>query len=203
MRPRPARPFSVLTALHHGSWNVGTTIASTTAAYDVLVVDAGTQADPLCRLIVPQRSPARDVLEIRLLSGLTWEELGELFHVTRRSVHNWASGAELKAENILLVRDVLRAIRQLRRASSAETRLALLAIPPSGRRPLDLLKAARWADAIAAVHGWPPIPVPTSAHPDPQQRHPTAYFDALTDRPHPPTGRAVRGRSRRMTTPRP
>jgi hypothetical protein len=195
--PWPAIP----PAFYGGSFNLGSVIASTSPTYDVLIVYAGTSADPPCRLLVtdqnPPRTTAYDVLEIRFLSGLTWEELGQLFGVSRRSVHNWANGEALKVENIILVGETLRAIKELRRSSSVETRLALLSPLPSGKRPLDLLRAKRWQDAIAAVKALPVISVPPSA-PDPMQPHPTAYFGALTDRPAATTGQIIRGRSRRI-----
>jgi transcriptional regulator with XRE-family HTH domain len=145
----------------------------------------------------PPRTTAHDVLEIRFLSGLTWEELGELFGVSRRSVHNWANGEALKADNIILVGEALQAVKELRRASSVETRLALLSRLPSGERPLDLLRARRWQDAIAAIKALPAIPVPPSIS-DPSLLHPTAYFGALSDRPASTSGQIIRGRSRRI-----
>ena len=196
------RPLRVLSALYSDTPNLASVVTSTSATYDVFYIDAGTQADPVCRLHVPAAYPARttadDVLEIRFLSGLTWEELGELFRVSRRSVHNWANGEALKPDNIILVGEVLRTIKELRRPSSTETRLALLFPLPSGQRALDLLRAGRWAEAVAAVKGLPPIPIPASPHPDPNQPHPTAYFGALTDRPAPTSGRIVPGRTRRF-----
>ena len=39
------------------------------------------------------------ISELRRISGLTWEQLGELFEVSRRSVHFWASGKPLNAAN--------------------------------------------------------------------------------------------------------
>jgi DNA-binding transcriptional regulator YiaG len=166
---------------------------------DVPIALGGTQAEPEYRLVTPQRSsPARDVLEIRFISGLTWGELAELFSVSRRAVHNWANGDAMKPDNILLVRNMLTYMQLLRRASSAETRLALLAERPSGERPIDLLKAGRWADAIAAVQGVPRINLPASPHPDPQQGHPVAYLEARIDTPGSTSGPAVPGASRRM-----
>jgi hypothetical protein len=42
---------------------------------------------------VELREPApRVIAEIRHLTGLTWEQLAQVFNVSRRSVHFWASG---------------------------------------------------------------------------------------------------------------
>jgi transcriptional regulator with XRE-family HTH domain len=181
-----------------GSFDIGVTITSTGGEQFALLCDAGTLSDPSCRVDVPKRTPARDLLEIRFLTGLTWAELAELFGVSRRAVHHWANEEPMKHDNVLLVRETLRHVQRLRRLNSAETRLALLTPTPSGR-PLDLLKACRWGAAIAAMQSIPTIDIPPSPHPDPAQRHPATYFGALVDRPIPPSGRPVSGRSRRIT----
>jgi hypothetical protein len=193
------QPVQPITPIYHsGSFGLWTTITSTSSGYHAVFVDAGTMADPTCRLYMPGGYPARttanDVLEIRFLSGLTWEELGKLFCVSRRSIHNWANGETLKASNVILVSQALAAIRALHRPSSTETRLALLTRLASGGRPLDLLRARRWEEAISAVASLPPFPVPPSPHPEPTQLHPTAYFGALSDSPGPTSGRLVRSR---------
>jgi hypothetical protein len=175
----------------------GATIAtSTSATFDQLVTFSGTDVDPP-RIAASRKSPARDLLEIRFLSGLTWEELAEVFDATRRSLHNWVNGEAMKPENILLVHEVLAAVRRLGRPSSSETRLALLTKLGSGQRPLDYLRDRRWADAIAAMRALPPLAVPSSR--DSRQPHPTAYLEARTDVPGPTSGRAIPGRSRRIS----
>jgi len=169
---------------------------STSPNYDPCVVYAGTSASfgGLIPLTNPKRNTAQDILEIRFLSGLTWEELAELFGVSRRSVHNWANGEPMRPENIALVDMVLQTIRELRRESSVETRLALIKELPSGGRPLDLLRDKRWKEAIAAVKAIPPISVPPYPSDSP---HPTTYLGALTDRA-PTSGQVIPGRSRRI-----
>jgi transcriptional regulator with XRE-family HTH domain len=183
----------------YGCFAFGPIVDSTTADYDVVTDYSGTQADPGCRLVVQERSHAHVIHEIRLLSGLTWQELAELFRVSRRSIHNWANGEPLKIENALAIDEVLRAVQGLRRASAAETRLALLTPLSSGTRALDLLAAKRWDDAISAVISLPPICVPDSPYAEAPPRHPTTYFGALNDRPVPTSGHSVPGRSRRVT----
>ncbi len=197
MHPSRARPI-IIGRLCTESLIGGPGFGSTTANSEQLMGYGGTQAVPDFILVVPDASHARAIHDIRLMSGLTWEELGKLFRVTRRSIHNWANGEPLKPEHALAVGDVLRAIQKLRRASAAETRLAILASLPSGSRGLDLLAAKKWDAAIAGVMALPPIPVPAAPHPDAQKKHPTVYFGALTDRPVPTSGHAIPGRSRRV-----
>ena len=43
-------------------------------------------------LLGPAESTAEAIMEIRRRSGLTWQELGDLFDVSRRSIHHWANG---------------------------------------------------------------------------------------------------------------
>jgi len=192
-------------AFYGGSFELSFVVVSTSPDYDALICFGGTAADPVCRVLLPNDYPSKtsadNVLEIRFLSGLTWAEVGELFGVSRRSVHNWANGETLKPENVILIREALRAIRTLHRLSSAETRIALLAPLPTGRRGLDLLRARLWPEAIAAVKALPAFPVPDSPHPDRALQHPTAYFGARGDSPGPTSGRLVRSRRMRQLTP--
>jgi hypothetical protein len=185
-----------------GSLKLAASLDSTTAGVYVVCCDEGTLSDPMFRVDTPKRTPAQDVLEVRFLTGLKWDEVGELFGVSRRAVHHWVNGEGMRADNILFVREVLSQVQTLRRESSDETRLALLTPTPLGR-PLDLLKASRWGDAHLAMRLVPSISVPPSPHPDPTQLHPVHYLGALTDRPMPSSGRAAPGRSRRIPRRRP
>jgi hypothetical protein len=185
-----------------GVFKLAASLGSTTAGVYVVCYDEGTLSDPVFRVDTSKRTPSQDVLEVRFLTGLTWDELGELFGVSRRAVHHWANGEGMRTGNILFVQKMLRLVRILRRESSDETRLALLA-PTSLGRPIDLLKASRWGDAHIAMRLIPSISTPPSPHPDPTQLHPTRYLGALTDRTVPPSGRAVPGRSHRIPRRRP
>jgi transcriptional regulator with XRE-family HTH domain len=170
----------------------------TTGTIAYICIPAGTAPDPECRLMPPKRlqTPAQDILELRFRSGLTWEELGELFGVSRRSVHNWANGEPLRQEHVALVREALRAVNQLRKSGSAETRAILLGQPPSGRgRPFDLMRARLWSEAIASAKAMPSSAIADS--PRAARSHPTDYFGALTDGVGPTSGKLVR--SRRLT----
>src|SRR6185503_7037508 len=47
-------------------------------------------------LTAEQKAPVGPaIMEIRRLSGMTWEQLANLFEVSRRTVHFWASGKAL------------------------------------------------------------------------------------------------------------
>jgi hypothetical protein len=95
------------------------------------------------------QTTADAVLEIRRRSRLTWEELGDLFDVSRRSVHHWASGKVVSAKHEQVVRQLLIAIRHLDRGSAAETRALLLTPDALGVSVIDLLKGGFYRDAMA------------------------------------------------------
>lgn len=86
-------------------------------------------------------SRASYIMEIRRRSGLTWAELGDLFGVSRRSVHYWANGQPVSAGHDRTIRRILVAIRYLDQGSQAGTRSLLLAVDrDTGTSTFDLLR---------------------------------------------------------------
>ena len=79
------------------------------------------------------------VLEIRRLSGLTWEQLAKLLGVSRRSVHFWASGKTLTGSNETRVFDLLALLRRIDRGSAQRNRAALLKPSSGGQSPFESL----------------------------------------------------------------
>ena len=92
----------------------------------------------------------RAISELRRLSGLTWEQLGQLFEVSRRSVHFWASGRPLSAEHERRLMRVLDIVRYADRGNARSTRRVLLN-PEGGPPPFDLLAAQRFDEARFAL----------------------------------------------------
>lgn len=86
------------------------------------------------------------VSEIRRRSGLTWDQVGALFAVSRRSVHFWASGKPLNAANEARLMQVLDIIREADRGDARSTRAALLQ-PAEGVTPFELLASERFEEA--------------------------------------------------------
>lgn len=133
-------------------------------------------------------STATAVLEIRRLSGLTWEHLADLFDVSRRSVHHWASGKPVNAEHEQALRGVLTVLRHLDRGDPAATRALLLTSARDGNSVLDLLKAGSYEEAAACVASRMPAvrPLrPLSAEASEARRvpAPTRLLQAEQDRP--------------------
>jgi transcriptional regulator with XRE-family HTH domain len=96
------------------------------------------------------------VMELRRRSGLTWEKLGELFGVDRRSVHNWASGRPMNAGNRERLGRILAMVRRLPEDSEA-VRSWLLSPDANDELPFDLLRDGRY-DEVALPPGPPAIP---------------------------------------------
>ena len=168
-----------------------------------------TAADPVGRcdfLLGPTESTAEAIMEIRRRSGLTWQELGELFNVSRRSIHHWANGKPVSAGNDQTIRRMLAAIRHLDRGSQRDTRALLLSVDQAtGVSPLDLLQDGRFDDATAHVPGdrTPKphrVPLSPAARDARRPPAPTLLLGAEQDRPDiPARARTVRPRR----TPRP
>lgn len=90
------------------------------------------------------------ISELRRISGLTWEQLGRLFGVSRRSVHFWASGRPLNAENEARLLQVLDIVRAGDRGDARSTRSALLDAR-DGTTSFDLLAAEQFDEARAQL----------------------------------------------------
>ena len=95
------------------------------------------------------------VNRVRRLSGLTWDQVGELFGVSRRSVHFWASGRPLSSENekkLFQILDVLE-----RKMTEGHGRATLLA-KVEGTSAFDLLCEGKLEEAASLLES---KPVPT------------------------------------------
>jgi hypothetical protein len=90
-------------------------------------------------------------LELRRLSGLTWDQLARLFVVDRRSLHFWASGKPPKPSNEERLQRVLAVIRKIDRGSTESNRAILLEAHPGGAIPLDLLTEQKYDEMLALV----------------------------------------------------
>lgn len=99
------------------------------------------------------QSGSAEIMEIRRLSGMTWSQLAQLFDVTPRTLHFWASGKPLSASNEEKLHRVVTTIRQIDRGSARENRDALYAAQSDGIRPIDLIYNGRYGDVISRLGG--------------------------------------------------
>jgi DNA-binding transcriptional regulator YiaG len=70
-------------------------------------------------------------------SGLTWDQLGKLFGVSRRAVHMWASGKRMNARNTELLTELLRLINSAPGSTAEERRAWLFAPRADGVTPIE------------------------------------------------------------------
>lgn len=100
--------------------------------------------------VVQSTEVTRDgVNELRLASGLTWEQVARLFGVSRRSVHFWASGKAMSSEHEEHLHRLLAVIRSLDGSADA-LRGALLAVV-DGEPVLETLASRKYAEADEAL----------------------------------------------------
>ena len=184
----------ILATLIHGDHGCRTSVLTpafgeiaepaTIAGYSIHRVTDATSSYSRPRVVaVPSETTAEAIFEIRRRGGLTWEEIGNLFQVSRRSVHNWANGRPTTANHEHSIRQALSIIRRLDQGSQAKNRSRLLAGLSWGPSLFDLLKAGRFPEAAAQLAR---TPVPE------RQRLPLSP-DALEAR-RPPTPRQLLGK---------
>jgi transcriptional regulator with XRE-family HTH domain len=91
------------------------------------------------------RLPQQAVNELRKLSGLTWEQLANLFDVSRRSVHFWASGQPLAVAHEEKLNRILDVVQYISLGSASLNRSLLMGLGKDGRSYLELLAAGEYA----------------------------------------------------------
>ena len=175
--------------------------SGTASTYAVPPFIERTAAGPVGQIMpVPPESTGEAILEIRRRSGFTWKELGDLFDVSRRSVHHWASGKSVSARSERMIRLVLAAVRHLDQGNRSATRARLLAVNESlGISTLELLKRGHYLDAGARADGnrtpeHRPVPLSHAAQDARRPPAPALLLEADQDRPDvlPARARAVR-----------
>lgn len=102
----------------------------------------------------PQAPPAapecifidKEVAELRMVSGLEWDELGRIFGVSAQRVLFWVSGQRINATTAQLVTQVLDVAWHADRGTALSTRDALHDAS-KGTSPFELLVERRFDDA--------------------------------------------------------
>lgn len=149
------------------------------------------------------QSTSSAIMELRRLSGLTWEQLATLFNVARRSLHFWASGKPVNAPNEERLRRVLAVVRKADRGFASQNR-AMLLEDRDGVVPFDLLARGEYETFIELVGTGPgrrelklaPLSPETLEARKPQP--PEKLVGALQDRVHVDVGRARPGRAEKI-----
>jgi DNA-binding transcriptional regulator YiaG len=73
-------------------------------------------------------------------SGLTWDQLGKVFGVSRRAVHLWANGGRMNEANATVLREFAAVVRSVQGNSPDSTRAALLAVGPDSHSIVDAFR---------------------------------------------------------------
>jgi DNA-binding transcriptional regulator YiaG len=89
------------------------------------------QTSSCLMLIRPEISTSETVRSVHSRSGLTWAELATIFGVSRRSLHNWASGARLNARNASRLERISRVVEALEAETPEQARQQLVAARPN------------------------------------------------------------------------
>lgn len=116
--------------------NTSTTSLLTTEAELRTAVAPGERAEDTASL----------VRTLREESGLTWDQLGRFFGVSRRAVHLWANGGGMNSINLEHLHRLLAEVRALPASTSETRRSALLRIGPDGMSALTRLQGGRGTD---------------------------------------------------------
>ncbi len=209
-RPAPDADFRTVATSPAGSDPTTTSTAphGSAAAWNAIASRAeGTASEPAGKALFPTVPTASSpttgqaVMEIRRLSGLTWEELADLFDVSRRSLHHWANGKTVTAEEDRTIRGTLAAIRHLHRGGQAGTRALLLAVDQTtGVSAFDLLRNRLFDEAKGRVEDIRPpeprrIPLSDAAREARRPPAPTLLLGAEQEQPDIPAKvRTVRAR---------
>lgn len=84
-------------------------------------------------------------------SGLTWDQLGKIFGVSRRAVHLWANGGRMNEANSRTLHDFGAEVRGVLRESPDATRTALLAHSAGS---LSIVERFRTRSVVPAGKSW-------------------------------------------------
>ena len=94
-------------------------------------------------------APATELLaDVRSRARLTWDQLAQMFGVQRRSLHLWARGSRLNADNAERLEHIAAVIRLLDQGDPDQTRSALLRPGAGSDSIYDLLRRGRGREAI-------------------------------------------------------
>ena len=104
--------------------------------------------------IAETRSDSEAVNWVKTHSGLTWDQLGKVFGVSRRAVHLWVSGGRMNATNARALREFAAAVEAVHASDPDAARAALLAVGTDGKSAVDRFRA-RQRTGLGDISGTP------------------------------------------------
>lgn len=134
---------------------------------------------------LPYAMPTADAIsEIRRRSSFTSDQIARLCGVTRRTIHDWASGGLVPHGEAALLRRLLEVLRTVDRGSGEENRRILLSVTDAGDSPFDLLIRGAYEHVVKLVgpgSARPFATVPTHIPDDRLPPPPDVLLNALQD----------------------
>lgn len=97
-------------------------------------------------------SPSELVQGIRLLGGMTWAQVAEIFGVSLRAVFDWSAGKAVAAQHHQRLGNVFATLEYIDRGSAEENINLLMSASKDGRTCFELLKTDQ-CDLVRAVAG--------------------------------------------------
>lgn len=107
------------------------------------------------------RSDREEISWVKANSGLTWDQLGKVFGVSRRAVHMWSNGGRLNESNARRLREFSAVVKELQAsipsATPDDVRAKLLDVGPDGVSVVDRLRRERssgptWGMPVGPEH---------------------------------------------------
>lgn len=115
----PAVGYSMGSTVSHSMVNVRKVNSLATLWVD--------EPDTPIQSVAQVRADRDEIAWVKQHSGLTWDQLGRVFGVSRRAVHLWASGGRMNESNAEVLRAFAAAVLRHEGKSPDDTRAALLA----------------------------------------------------------------------------
>jgi transcriptional regulator with XRE-family HTH domain len=126
-----------------------TSTLSTVTPADAIALNAITAQPSTLAAIPVQPAPPLDqravpgmLQRLRRLSGLSWGEIAQAVGVSRRTIHNWLTGARVAAVHHARLLELRRVVDIVSTGSAESTRTALMQPSANGRSILDDLALA-------------------------------------------------------------
>lgn len=151
---------------------------------------------PISKDQTASRETRLAILELKRISGLTWDQLAQLFGVARRTLHFWANGKPLNAMNEERLSRFRATIRMIDRGSAMKNRSTLLGVLGNNTIPYDMLRQGKYKE-VADLLGYGPgrkmvslTPLSTEARAARMPQKPHELVGALHDKVHRDSGRS-------------
>lgn len=96
---------------------------------------------------VNEYSSYANVCELRKLTGFSWERLGQLLNVDRRTIYNWLKSSEIRDANRIHIAQCLSVLRFADRGSASANRAMLDSVFENGLPVFSHIRNRRYEDA--------------------------------------------------------